>query len=310
MMISRCWVNFAVLNIVYFYKLTFKSSTKAVRLQYLVRRDVIWRTENGVHDSYTILLLYTSTSQSLDCCPDMPPLEMVSWIIYTPWNATIVFPHTSIVGGCRLLTASWPDLCNCAIIIVYMASEASNTLAHCSSGSLSSRSLFRIACISSYICPSCWSKEQSATWSSMSPYLPNITHHSSSRSSQHPSFRQSKSRPPTFAHTSAIPSRIQSAIVPISYHPTSSRVSFQSTGKLTICTGFSTFLWALNSAFMYSSPSNRISLGRCFRCARNSLLYKGIGGSNANGAGLKPLAVPAAVGVAINNRGCILILFH
>jgi hypothetical protein len=52
---------------------------------------------------------------------------------------------------------------------------------------------------------------------------------------------------------------------------------------------------------MYSSPTWRISLGKNFLCARNSLLYNGIGGRRANGAGLKPFVVPAAVGVAINN---------
>jgi hypothetical protein len=75
----------------------------------------------------------------------------------------------------------------------------------------------------------------------------------------------------------------------------------------TICTGFSVFLWALNSLLIYSSPSNRISLGKHFLCARNSLLYSGIGGSRAKGAGLKPLVVPTDVGVAINNLECILI---
>ena len=59
---------------------------------------------------------------------------------------------------------------------------------------------------------------------------------------------------------------------------------------------------------MYSSPSSRISLGKCFRCARNSRLYKGIGGSSASGAGLKPLVVPTEVGVAIRNRDTIFML--
>ncbi|TVY48962.1 eRF1 methyltransferase catalytic subunit [Lachnellula occidentalis] len=52
---------------------------------------------------------------------------------------------------------------------------------------------------------------------------------------------------------------------------------------------------------MYSSPSNRISRGRCFLCDRSSLLYNGIGGKRANGAGLKAFDVPADVGVAISS---------
>jgi hypothetical protein len=75
-----------------------------------------------------------------------------------------------------------------------------------------------------------------------------------------------------------------------------------------MCTGFSTSRCARNSLFTYSSPNNRISLGRCFRCARSRRLYNGIGRRRAIGAGLKPLVVPTAVGVAISNRGCILIV--
>src|SRR4030088_1902757 len=93
------------------------------------------------------------------------------------------------------------------------------------------------------------------------------------------------------------------------YHPIVLPLFFL-TESHTICTGFSTFLWALNSAFIYSSPSNRISPGKHFLCARNSLLYSGVGGSKANGAGLNPSAAPAVVGVAINSRGCILILLR
>lgn len=59
---------------------------------------------------------------------------------------------------------------------------------------------------------------------------------------------------------------------------------------------------------MYSSPSSRISLGKCFRCARSSLLYSGTGGKRASGAGLKPFAVPAEVGVAMRSRGMNFIL--
>jgi hypothetical protein len=76
----------------------------------------------------------------------------------------------------------------------------------------------------------------------------------------------------------------------------------------TMCTGFSTSRWALNSLFMYSSPSSRISRGRCFLCDRSNLLYNGIGGKRAIGAGLKPFVVPADVGIAISSRGFILIL--
>ena len=60
-----------------------------------------------------------------------------------------------------------------------------------------------------------------------------------------------------------------------------------------MCTGFSIFLWALNSLLIYSSPNSLISLGKCFLCARKSRLYRGIGGSSAKGEGLKPLFVPA-----------------
>jgi hypothetical protein len=74
----------------------------------------------------------------------------------------------------------------------------------------------------------------------------------------------------------------------------------------TICTGFSILRCALNSLLMYWSPSNRISGGRCLRCARSNLLYSGMGGNNAIGAGLKPLVDPAATGVAISSRGCTL----
>jgi len=59
---------------------------------------------------------------------------------------------------------------------------------------------------------------------------------------------------------------------------------------------------------MYWSPSRRISLGKCLRCALSSLLYSGIGGNSARGAGLKPRVVPADVGVAIRNRGLNFIL--
>ena len=59
---------------------------------------------------------------------------------------------------------------------------------------------------------------------------------------------------------------------------------------------------------MYSSPSKRISRGRCFLCDRSSLLYNGIGGKRAIGAGLKPFFIPADVIVAISSRGFILIL--
>jgi hypothetical protein len=75
-----------------------------------------------------------------------------------------------------------------------------------------------------------------------------------------------------------------------------------------MCTGFSTFLWALNSFLMYSSPSNRMSRGRCFLCARNNRLYSSIGGNRAIGAGLNPLVAPADVAIAINDRGFILML--
>lgn len=48
--------------------------------------------------------------------------------------------------------------------------------------------------------------------------------------------------------------------------------------KHTKCTGFSTPLCARNSCLTYSSPSTRISAGRCLRCARSSRRYSGIGG--------------------------------
>ena len=79
-------------------------------------------------------------------------------------------------------------------------------------------------------------------------------------------------------------------------------------GGHTTCTGFSTFRCARNSLFTYSSPNNRISLGKCFRWARRRRLYNGMGGRRAIGAGLKPLVVPTAVGVAMSKRGCTFIL--
>lgn len=62
-------------------------------------------------------------------------------------------------------------------------------------------------------------------------------------------------------------------------------------------------LCALNSALTYMSPSNRCSKGNTFRCVRSKVLYSGIGGSNAAGAGRKgPLAAPASVAVASNRE--------
>lgn len=60
-------------------------------------------------------------------------------------------------------------------------------------------------------------------------------------------------------------------------------------------------LCALNSALTYISPSNRCSIGSFFRCVRSIVLYKGIGGKSAAGAGRKgPFAAPASVAVASN----------
>jgi len=65
----------------------------------------------------------------------------------------------------------------------------------------------------------------------------------------------------------------------------------------TICIGFSTFLCALNSLLIYISPSIRSS-GASLRCALKSLLYSGIGGSNASGAGFRGLLRPSDAGLA------------
>lgn len=48
-----------------------------------------------------------------------------------------------------------------------------------------------------------------------------------------------------------------------------------------------------------------MSGGKCLRCVRSNLLYNGIGGSKAMGAGLKPFA---ATVVAIKSRGITLIV--
>ena len=68
--------------------------------------------------------------------------------------------------------------------------------------------------------------------------------------------------------------------------------------QLTRCAGLSTLRWARNSALMYSSPSNRISEGRCLRCARNRRRYKGMGGNRAMGAGFRPCRPAWAASVA------------
>lgn len=71
----------------------------------------------------------------------------------------------------------------------------------------------------------------------------------------------------------------------------------------TICAGLSTFRCALNSALTYSSPSSRISCGRCRRCARRRRLYSGMGGSRAKGSGRRPPALaPAEVAEAKRRR--------
>lgn len=51
---------------------------------------------------------------------------------------------------------------------------------------------------------------------------------------------------------------------------------------------------------IYSSPNKRISFGKNFLWVRNNRLYRGIGGSKANGAGFRPKVDPAAVAVAHN----------
>jgi hypothetical protein len=69
-------------------------------------------------------------------------------------------------------------------------------------------------------------------------------------------------------------------------------------GRLTICTGLSISLCAFHSALTYISPSTRSSAGNLFLCVLNNLLYSGMGGRRAIGAGRKGLEEPASVAVA------------
>ena len=70
------------------------------------------------------------------------------------------------------------------------------------------------------------------------------------------------------------------------------------------------FLCARNSLLIYSSPRTRISFGKNFLCVRSNLLYSGIGGNSAIGAGLRPLVDPTAVGVAISRRNTFILLIY
>lgn len=72
--------------------------------------------------------------------------------------------------------------------------------------------------------------------------------------------------------------------------------------RLAIWAGLSTFLWARNSAFMYSSPRSLSSPGRCLRCARRSRRYRCIGGSRATGLGLRPPRVAATASLTVDGR--------
>lgn len=76
--------------------------------------------------------------------------------------------------------------------------------------------------------------------------------------------------------------------------------------NLTMCIGFSTVRWDLYSLLMYSSPSRRSSGSKYFRCARSRRLYRGIGGSRANGAGLSPPVEPTAVGLASSRKDSLM----
>jgi hypothetical protein len=68
--------------------------------------------------------------------------------------------------------------------------------------------------------------------------------------------------------------------------------------RLTMCTGLSIFLCAFHSALTYISPNTLSSAGNLFLCVLNNLLYSGIGGRRAIGAGRKGLDEPASVAVA------------
>lgn len=154
------------------------------------------------------------------------------------------------------------------------------------SGSLSSSSCCRIVFMSSYNWPSCWSKqrlEQSTSHSRIKPHdidIPLILSILvlSIFSSRHCS---PSSCCAYICHSVRNPIYADKLVRPL----VNAIISFH---ELTMCTGLSTFLCALNSLLTYSSPSNRISVGRCFRCARRSRRYSGIGGKRAIGTALNP----------------------
>ncbi len=56
---------------------------------------------------------------------------------------------------------------------------------------------------------------------------------------------------------------------------------------------------------MYSSPSNLISAGKYFLCARRRRRYRGIGGRRAIGAGRMPRFVPMRDGDAKRSRDVV-----
>jgi hypothetical protein len=55
------------------------------------------------------------------------------------------------------------------------------------------------------------------------------------------------------------------------------------------------------------SPSSRCSTGSFLRCVRSSVLYSGMGGKRAIGAGRKGFAAPASVAVARSREDSLML---
>jgi hypothetical protein len=117
-------------------------------------------------------------------------------------------------------------------------------------------------------------------------------HHSSYRFFACPFCCPSTSLPVAFERTAATLTKIQSTMM--------IRSEFDGglLWQLTICTGLSMSLWALNSALTYISPSTRSSTPNLFLCVRRMVLYRGMGGKSAAGACRNPCDAPASVAVA------------